>query len=216
MIALIIAVPALMGAEYVLSRSAPTFAVRSTVEIAAPRERVWTSVVSFPPLAAPEELLFQTGLAYPIGAVIDGQGVGAERKCAFSTGAFVEPIEVWNEPTLLRFSVTENPAPMREWSWLGPIDPPHLHGYFTARAGQFRLISLAEGVTRLEGTTWYQHNMRPASYWRIYSDYIVHRVHLRVLNHIKGLCEGDTIATTPQGTGSTLAGVDSGGLDDVD
>ena len=59
-------------------------------------------VVSFPPLAEPGDRLFRTGIAYPTRAEIHGHGVGAVRHCVFSTGTFVEPIEVWDEPLLLR------------------------------------------------------------------------------------------------------------------
>lgn len=31
----------------------------------------------------------------------------------------------------------------------------------------------------------------PATYWRLWSDAIVHRIHLRVLRHIKQLAETD-------------------------
>ena len=31
--------------------------------------------------------------------------------------------------------------------------------------------------------------MWPAFYWRLWSDAIIHRIHLRVLNHIKELAE---------------------------
>jgi len=34
----------------------------------------------------------------------------------FFNGPFVEPIEVWDEPQLLRFGVTANPAPLNELS----------------------------------------------------------------------------------------------------
>ena len=44
---------------------------------------------------------------------IEGEGVGAVRHCVFSTGAFVEPITIWNEPRHLRFDVTAMPEPMR-------------------------------------------------------------------------------------------------------
>jgi len=37
----------------------------------------------------------------------------------------------------------------------------------------------------LEGTTWYYHNIKPAAYWQLWSDYIIHKIHVRVLNHIK-------------------------------
>jgi hypothetical protein len=103
----------------------------------------------------------------------------------------VESIEVWDAPHILRFRVTENPAPMREWSPYGEISPKHLHGYLMAHEGEFRLTSLPGNRTRLEGTSWYQHGLWPAQYWRLWSDAIIHRIHLRVFHEIKTLAEAD-------------------------
>jgi hypothetical protein len=94
----------------------PVFEVRSAITIAASPEQVWKHVVTFSELPEPKEWFFRAGLAYPKRARIEGSGTGAVRYCEFSTGRFVEPIEVWNEPRLLRFRVTENPAPLHEWS----------------------------------------------------------------------------------------------------
>jgi hypothetical protein len=167
------------------------FEVRSSIEIAATPEQVWKHVVTFAELPEPDEWYFKAGLAYPMRARIEGSGPGAIRYCEFSTGPFVEPIKVWDEPKLLRFSVTENPAPMHEWSPYANVVPKHLHGYLESKQGQFQLTRLENGRTLLEGTTWYQHGLWPAQYWRVWSDAIIHRIHLRVLNHIKNLAEGD-------------------------
>jgi hypothetical protein len=169
----------------------PVFEVRSAITIAAPPERVWKRVVTFPDLPEPHEWFFLAGVAYPRRARIEGSGVGAVRYCEFSTGPFVEPIEVWNEPSLLRFRVSENPAPMREWSPYAEVLPRHLHGYLISKQGQFQLTRLPGNRTLLEGTTWYQHGLWPAEYWRWWSDAIIHRIHLRVLNHIRMLAEQD-------------------------
>lgn len=131
-------------------------------------------------------------------ARIDGQGVGAVRYCEFSTGAFIEPITVWQPPVssamgLLRFDVIESPPPLQEWSWTG-IDPPHLHDFLVSRQGQFELIRLPDGRTRLEGTTWYEHAILPDVYWRLWSDWIIGRVHAEVLDHVKHLAEADVAA----------------------
>ena len=169
----------------------PVFEVRSAMEIAASPEQVWKHVITFSELPEPPEWFFRTGIAYPQRARIVGSGVGAVRYCEFSTGAFVEPIEVWNEPRLLRFRVTANPAPMHEWSPYTQVLPRHLHGYLISKRGEFRLSPLANHRTLLEGTTWYQHGLWPADYWRWWSDAIIHRIHLRVLNHIRRLAEED-------------------------
>ena len=115
-----------------------------------------------PTLTRPNDWLFRTGVAYPIRARIEGTGVGAVRHCEFSTGAFVEPIEVWDEPRLLRFAVTSNPAPMKEWNPLFEIHPPHLDGFLVSKRGQFLLTPLPGGKTLLKGSTLYQHGLWPA------------------------------------------------------
>jgi len=181
--------PAVQGIEHLVKLQPETFVVRTAIEVNAPPEKVWNEVVAFAEIPPPKELLFRAGIAYPIRAEISGHGVGAVRHCIFSTGPFAEPIEVWDEPRLLKFGVTANPAPLNELSPYGNIQPPHLHGYFVSKQGQFLLTALPGGRTRLEGTTWYQHTMWPAAYWRLWSDYIIHRIHLRVLEHIRTQAE---------------------------
>lgn len=187
--AMFLAVPLLMLME-TNDRARPTLVpVRTIVEIDAPPAQVWQHVVTFSELPTPQSWLFRLGIAYPMRAEIRGTGVGAVRHCIFSTGAFVEPIEVWEEPRLLKFSVTEQPPAMRELSPYGAIDTPHLNDYLLSRGGQFLLTPLPNNRTRLEGTTWYEVRIYPERYWQVWSDAIIHRIHLRVLNHVKTLAE---------------------------
>jgi uncharacterized membrane protein YhaH (DUF805 family) len=163
--------------------------VRSAIEIDAPPEAVWRKVIAFPPLPEPSELVFRAGVAYPQRAEIVGEGVGAVRRCVFSTGAFVEPITRWEPGHRLSFDVTEQPKPLQEWSPYAGIAPPHLDGYFRSRRGEFRLVALAGNRTRLEGSTWYEMRLQPAAYWVLYGDAIIKRIHRRVLRHIKSTAE---------------------------
>jgi uncharacterized membrane protein YhaH (DUF805 family) len=178
-------VPGVEWSEHKFNPPPETFVVRSSIEVHAPPEKVWQQVVAFSEIGPPSELLFRAGVAYPIRAEMLGSGVGAERHCVFSTGAFVEPIEVWDAPRRLKFSVTSNPPPMQEWSPYSHIDTPHLHGFLVSEGGQFLLTSLPDGGTRLEGTTWYRHGLWPSNYWRVWSDAVIHRIHMRVLTHIR-------------------------------
>ena len=74
---------------------------------------------------------------------------------------------------------------MEEWTPYSRIDTPHLHGFLVSEGGQFLLTPLPNGGTRLEGTTWYQHGLWPSQYWCFWSDEIIHKIHLRVLRHIR-------------------------------
>ncbi len=178
-------VPGLLGVEHGAGLQPHTFQVESQVIINAPPEDVWKSVIAFTEIPPPTEALFRSGIAYPIRAEMHGTGNEAVRRCIFSTGAFVEPIEVWDEPRLLRFSVSENPAPLQELSPYGRLEPAHLHGYFVSHQGQFLLTRLSDGKTLLIGTTWYSNALWPEQYWHYWSDYIIHRIHMRVLQHIQ-------------------------------
>lgn len=188
---LIVVVPSLMAAESVAAPDPVVREVRTEVIVDAPPDRVWTYVVAFPPLADPTDPLFRTGIAYPQRAEISGHGVGAVRYCVFSTGAFVEPIEVWDEPHCLAFRVTDQPPPMEELSPFH-IHPPHLDNFLVSQRGQFRLERLPDGRTRLEGSTWYTNRMWPADYWNLWSDAIIHRIHRRVLDHVRELAEAES------------------------
>jgi len=160
---LILLVPASFGVERAAALRAPVYEVHTAIEVNAPPKKVWNEVVAFAEIPPPKELLFRSGVAYPIRSEITGHGVGAVRHCIFSTGPFVEPIEVWDEP--------------------------HLHGYFVSEQGQFLLTTLPDGRTRLEGATWYHNAMWPATYWHLWSDYVIHKIHSRVLEHIRAEAE---------------------------
>ena len=178
------ALPMAMMLEPSAGMKQPAREVLSVVEIGAAPEHVWPHVVSFRPLDPPRDFLFRAGVAYPKSARIEGAGVGAVRYCEFSTGAFVEPITAWEPGHRLAFDVTSSPPPMREWSLYDDVRAPHLDGFLQSHRGEFRLISLPGGRTRLEGRTWYQVRMAPEWYWRLWSDAIIRRIHGRVLDHI--------------------------------
>src|SRR3990172_9579234 len=113
---LLLALPAFLLLEHGNSHESALFRVSTSVFIEAPAEEVWSNVVAFSELPPPTERLFQTGIAYPMRAEISGSGVGAIRRCVFSTGAFVEPIEVWEQPRQSEFGVIPQPPVMEEWS----------------------------------------------------------------------------------------------------
>jgi uncharacterized membrane protein YhaH (DUF805 family) len=167
----------------------PLREVQSSVVIAASPDVVWRNVIAFPPLPEPSELVFRAGIAYPMRAEIRGEGVGAVRYCVFSTGAFVEPITRWEPGRRLSFDVSEQPRPLQEWSPYANVAPPHLDGYFRSRRGEFRLVALPDGRTRLEGSTWYEMRLEPAAYWVLFGDAFIERIHRRVLDHIASNAE---------------------------
>lgn len=163
--------------------------VSTTVEVDAGAAEAWELVVAFPPIDHAPELPFQLGIAYPTHATIEGTGVGAVRRCEFSTGGFVEPITVWDPPRRLEFSIIENPPTMVELTFHDDVIPAHTTTSFESTRGRFLLTASPTGGTRLTGTTWYRQALWPEAYWGRVSDDVVHRIHRRVLEHIRATTE---------------------------
>ena len=162
----------------------PLREVLTSVEIDAPPAAVWPHVLGFADIDEPPDWFFRLGIAYPQRARLEGKGAGAVRRCEFSTGAFVEPITAWEEPSRLAFDVRSQPPPLHEWSPYRHVHAQHLLDTLQSRRGEFRLIPLPNGRTRLEGRTFYQLAMEPQNYWAFFSDLFIHRIHRRVLAHI--------------------------------
>jgi uncharacterized membrane protein YhaH (DUF805 family) len=180
-----VVMPLLLLQDSRLPAPLPLIPATTTCVISAPVETVWKHILGFGDLPPPKESIFRLGIAYPQRARLVGDGIGAVRYCEFSTGAFVEPITAWEENRRLAFNVVQQPHPMREWSPYSSVHPAHLDGFFRSRRGEFRLTALPEGNTLLEGTTWYEQKFWPQPYWRLWSDYLIHQIHGRVLDHIK-------------------------------
>ena len=163
--------------------------VTTTIEVDAPPEAIWPNVIGFSELPPPPEWFFRLGVAFPQRARIEGTGVGAVRHCEFSTGPFVEPITVWEPPHRLAFDVTSQPPSMSELSPYHRVNAPHLEGYMVSRGGEFRLVPLPGGRTRIEGTTHYTLAIYPELYWVGFAEVLLHAIHWRVLSHIRDLSD---------------------------
>jgi uncharacterized membrane protein YhaH (DUF805 family) len=192
--AMLLLVPFLLGTEALKPRQPPILQVTTKIEINAPAETVWQFLTSFPTLPPPTEWPFRVGIAYPIRSTLRGSGLGAQRECQFSSGQFIEPIQAWQENEHLRFSISNEPLVMEELSPYGHIHTRHVDGrYFQAQDAEFVLRQLPGGRILLTGTSHYRNRMWPVSYWRLWSDAIVHQIHLRVFRLIKRLAEAEQL-----------------------
>src|SRR5258706_10704372 len=61
--------------------------------------------------------------------------------------------------------------------------------YFQAQDAEFLLTRLPNGRTLLTGSSRYRNRMWLVAYWRLWSDAIVHQIHLRVFRHVKHQAE---------------------------
>jgi hypothetical protein len=168
--------------------------VETSIEIDAPIERVWSLLPAMAEMPEPTDWVFHTGIAYPLRATIDGEGIGAKRTCDFTTGPALETVDVWRPNDTLGFTIDKQPDPMVEATLYDTIRQPHLDGYVRNVRGELKVERLPDGPngprTRLTGKSWYRVSMTPETYWRLWSDAVIHHIHGRVLGVVKARAEG--------------------------
>ncbi len=183
---LLLGLPGLVGFDLASSHVPVPMSVVSRVVIHASPETVWKNVVSFPPIDEAPDPIFAL-VAMPVEARIEGEGPGALRHCIFTSGifeAFDEPISTWRPPYELSFKVRAQPQSIDE--------------YIDVRGGLFRITDTGDGTTMLEGETWYEMKLRPVRYFGAWGQLLLHKIHMRVLEHIRNLSEDPTHAARAQ------------------
>ena len=185
----ILCVPLAMNWEASHPPTPPILEQTTSIEVDASPDVAWQFIPAFPAIETPPAGWLSSGVAYPIASEIDGSGVGATRRCIISTGAMPEVVTAWEPGKRLEFDVLKTPPAMVESNPFGEVHAPHLEGYFEARRGRFLLIELPGGRTRIEGTSWFAHDLWPQWYWEPVTRHTVSQIHQRVLTHIKALSE---------------------------
>jgi uncharacterized membrane protein YhaH (DUF805 family) len=176
--------PMVFASEAVLP-AATSFVTQESIEIAAPPDAVWRSLVDMRTIATPPSLPFRWGIAYPLRGEIEGEGVGAIRRGTFSTGVALERVTEWRKDRKLAFVLFQDPPAMRELSPYRNVHAPHVQGYFRTTATSFEIVPLAAGRSRLVERTEHELRLDPVLYWMPFARWMIRENNSRVLNHIR-------------------------------
>jgi hypothetical protein len=154
--------------------------VSTAIVANAPPEKVWPLLFNIGSLPEPDFWLFRAGVAHPNGTRTEA-GI---RYCRLSTGDMPEAIIASEPNRRLAYRVLWTPPNMTEMNPFAEVHAAHLSGHFEVDHGEFLLIPLPGGRTKIVGTSWYHHRFAPAWYWSMWTDSVVHQVQLRMLSAI--------------------------------
>ncbi|HEX8253098.1 MAG TPA: hypothetical protein VF846_08135 [Thermoanaerobaculia bacterium] len=162
------------------------FLAADAVEIDGTPEEIWNAIVALDEVPPPDDVFFRAGIATPQKTKIQTCATGGLRVCTLSTGTLVERIDVWEPGKRLGWRALSTPPPMKELNpFHDEVDPPHLHGMYRNVRGEFALEPIDASRTRVWRRTWYEHDLYPAAYWRIWCDLGAWKIHHLVLEHVR-------------------------------
>lgn len=147
----------------------------SQIDIDAPINVVWASMLAIPRISGPKPFLLRVGLPVPLYCTFSNEGLGGERVCYFDSGIISQRISEWNAPTELAVTISESTLPGRHW--------------LSFSGAGYRLEPNAKG-----GTTLYRYSsigtrLYPRLYWRQFERWGVTSEHEYVLQNIKRIAE---------------------------
>jgi len=166
------------------------------IEIAAPADSVWKALTSAQPISVPPGLPGLAGLAYPISGRLEGEGVGAKRIGAFSTGTATEVVTEWRRNKVLAFSVEKQPPAMEEMSPYRRVHAPHVQGYFITGETRFELTPVGSNRTLLRVSSQHRLRIDPVPYWEPIARLAIRQNVGRVLEDIKEKSERGSVNST--------------------
>ncbi|HXC55785.1 MAG TPA: hypothetical protein VNU97_10855 [Rhizomicrobium sp.] len=171
-----------------------TFATDESIDIAAPPDAVWQSLIHMDRIDIPPSLPFRLGVAYPLRGEIAGSGVGAIRTGVFSTGIALERVTEWRTDRVLAFVVLSDPPAMHEMSPYAHVNAPHVLGYFRTVSTRFEIVPLTGGRSRLVEHTGHALRLDPILYWLPLARWIIHQNNARVLASVRQHAEQAAMA----------------------
>lgn len=179
---------AVLPVIFMLEAAIPPEALIATqyeIEIDAAPDRVWQVLTSPEPIEVAPGLPALAGLAYPMSGKLEGEGVGAQRIGAFSTGTATEVVTEWKRDRILAFRVEDQPPAMEEMSPYRPVHAPHVQGYFLTGETRFELMPLGSNRTLLRVSSEHKLRIDPVPYWEPIARLAIRQNVGRVLEDIK-------------------------------
>jgi uncharacterized membrane protein YhaH (DUF805 family) len=162
-----------------------SFDTYQSIDVHAPPEAVWQSIIRMDSIDEPLALPFRLGVAYPLRGEIIGEGVGAERRGEFSTGTALESVTEWVPNQKLAFVVVHDVPAMRELSPYQHVHAPHISGYMRTKQTSFELSARSDGHTEIIERSSHELKLEPLAYWLPVARWVVHENNARVLAHIR-------------------------------
>jgi len=163
--------------------------VRTRTVIHASPEKVWQVLTHRVAFGQSDNLLLRSGVSHPVSMELQPDSAGYALFCVTNNDTTRLTVTELMPEQKMRFSHTEEIIPMREVTFYGNLDAPHLHDYFHSAYGQFEIIRKDDHTCELIATTQYTYRIAPRFYWQWWTEYLIDAMHSHVLQTIQQQAE---------------------------
>lgn len=167
-----------------------THSVTSTMIVAAPEARVWNVITHYVRFDGQSNFFFKSGVNYPKDMQLMKRDDSLFLHCNLRNGTADLYVDLLKPEKKMQFLLLHEVTPMKELTIYDSLDAPHTHGnYFRLNYGSFELQAVDAQHTKVIARSDFSYKLAPAPYWNIWSNYLVDKMHMFVLGHVKEVSE---------------------------
>jgi hypothetical protein len=165
-----------------------TCLVQDSVVIDAGANEVWEKLSHPFTFGQADNFFLSNGVSFPMSMQLKTSSDCNSLFCVYNNGIVNATVDSLVNGELIRFSLPAPPVSMRETTIYHDVEPDHIRGRILVDYGSFRLVPRNE-KTILIASTQFKSNIGPKFYWKLWSKYLVSRLHQHVLEKISRSCE---------------------------
>jgi hypothetical protein len=165
-----------------------TCIVEDSVVVNAAPDVVWKKLSHRFVFGKADNFFLANGVSFPLSMELKTSQGCNSLFCVYNNGIVNAIVDSLVPERLIRFSLHEPPVSMKETTIYSDVEPDHIRGRILVDYGSFRLIP-HNGKTILKATTRFKSNLGPKFYWKLWSEYLVNRLHQHVLEKISQSCK---------------------------
>ena len=159
--------------------------VKTELIINKPVESIWKNLTTEIKFKKTNNFLFEKGITYPKSIYLNNNQGIKTYDCYTNNDTISLRIDELIIDKKVKFHLNRQTIPMKELSPYDEVKAEHLHNYFKVNYGEIILEPINKTKTKMIAITSYEYQIAPKWYWQLWSNQIINKMHLHVLESFK-------------------------------
>jgi hypothetical protein len=165
--------------------------ISNSIVINVSNKLVWKKITHHFQFGESNNFFFKNGVSYPLEMNLVSSTACQSLLCKYNNGDVKAKVLKCDSLKLLRFTIQDSLASMKETSIYHDSKTMHIYQHFFINYGEFKIEVMDKNKVKLIASTSYKHKFNPEIYADIWLEYFISNLHQHVLMKIKTQCENE-------------------------
>ncbi|MFM2225898.1 MAG: hypothetical protein RJA07_2100 [Bacteroidota bacterium] len=163
--------------------------ITNEIIINASSTEVWNKITHHFSFGESNNFFFKNGVSYPLEMNLQNGLQCKNLLCRYNNGDIKAKVLSCDSLHLLRFTILDSLASMKETSVYQDSRTMHIYNHFFINYGEFKIVPINNHQVKLYASTSFKHKFNPEIYANLWLNYFIQNLHQHVLENMKKQCE---------------------------